>query len=639
MELLDEDSLKLQQEFASEIGTQVDAVVESTAALKRTLDAFTAEKKNEISKGMQDTITAIEDTLHSAQESLAEIETGTVGQFVDNIQQVSKEFNATLGIARDNVSERLKSIRVDTTDLLSKNAAGVRNSVDVYLSEEKESMQRIIGATSTKLDTLAVSNIKKSQEQIDTFQTQLESSQVATEKGREKSRKAVMKTIENRRGEAVVAFDATQVWIESAMSNINTSVDALGTKMSNEILYVQNNLDKAAESTVASIRERNVQQISQIDEVGKSFLNHAEAQIKTGVNDFSAASEIALNSAIDSLADFPDRVTIETENASKKAIASSRERLESSEAKVMQKVIDFEENAKASCNEIETYFDRITDQVVKSRTTAFEEMQHATVWSNQHAARKFESIGVDLKASLSSSAYELGEGLVSEVNEKTASIAETSGTTTTEIDTALTTIKAARAKTIADAQTVIQDSANRWGLKAKETIAAVSKTTDESLHKLAEETRNVIDTLTAIHSASEEIVNVPTKDTWYISGNEEVCAHLLDMSKRAEDSIIISVVSLDCLDLKKLSKIRAPPRRVLIIPHSEEQDVALETLKGWRIWETDSPITVAIRDNTELLVGGQAESDAPLCIVSTDESYIKLYRDSLGPKLVRESTK
>ena len=27
------------------------------------------------------------------------------------------------------------------------------------------------------------------------------------------------------------------------------------------------------------------------------------------------------------------------------------------------------------------------------------------------------------------------------------------------------------------------------------------------------------------------------------------------------------------------------------------------------------------------------------CVVSTDESYIKLYHDSLGPKLVRESIK
>jgi hypothetical protein len=152
-------------------------------------------------------------------------------------------------------------------------------------------------------------------------------------------------------------------------------------------------------------------------------------------------------------------------------------------------------------------------------------------------------------------------------------------------------------------------------------------------------TASVIEMLNAIHAASEEIVNIPTKDTWYLSGNDEICAHILDMSKRAEESIIVSVVSVDCLDFKKLSKIKVPPRRVLVIPHSEDPNPTLETLKGWRIWETTSPITLAVRDGAEILVGGQSESESPLCVVSTDKSYIKLYHESLGPKLVRESIK
>jgi hypothetical protein len=225
------------------------------------------------------------------------------------------------------------------------------------------------------------------------------------------------------------------------------------------------------------------------------------------------------------------------------------------------------------------------------------------------------------------------------VNEKTASVQETSETASGRVDKTTTKVRASRIKAITNAQSTAQDSANVWGTKAKETLALVSKTNDEAISEVAEKTKEVMETLNAIHKASKELVNIPTKDTWYISGNDEVCAHILDMSMRAEESIIISVVSLDCLDLKKLSKIRVPQRRVLIVPHMEEQDVALETLKGWRIWETNSPMTLAVRDNMELLVGGQAVSDTPLCIVSTDESYMKLFHDSLGPKLVRESIK
>ncbi len=639
MELLDEDSLKLQQEFASEIGMQVDVVVESTAALKRTLDAFTAEKKNQISKNIEDTITGIEETLQTAQESLAELETGTVGQFVENIQQVAKEFNTSLAGARDNVSERLTSIHDDTVDILAKNTAGVRRVVDVYLSEEKEALQRVLGETSTKLVSIATNNSKKANEQIENFQIKLEANQAATAKEREKARKEVMKTVENRKSEVVVSFDAGEVWIESAIGNVHTSLESLGTKLDNEIQHVQVSLDKTAESSVVSLRERNEHQITQIEEIGKSFLSHTEAQLKTGVNDFSAANEIAINSAIDSFAEFPERVAAETENASKKSLSITKENLETLKTETGQKTSAFEESTKTSCNEIASFFDRVSDKVARTQTATFDDIQQASVSSNQHAARKFESVGVELKASLSNETYEVVEGLVSEANKKIASVHEASETASGEVDIATTKVRASRIKAINDAHNTTQETANVWGTSARKTITQLSKSNDEAISEVAEKTKEVMETLIAIHTASEELVNLPTKDTWYISGNDEVCAHILDMSNRAKESIVISVVSLDCLDLKKLSKIRTPPRRVLIVPFMEEQDVALETLKGWRIWETESPMTLAVRDNMELLVGGQAKSDAPLCIVSTDESYIKLYHNSLGPKLVRESIK
>ncbi|MFW9932411.1 MAG: helix-turn-helix domain-containing protein, partial [Candidatus Thorarchaeota archaeon] len=121
MDSLDSDSIKLQQEFASEIGMRIDSVVESTAALKRSLNEFTADKKTEISKSMEDAISSIEASLASAQESLLEIETGTVKQFADNVQQLSREFGVSVAGARDNVTERLKSITIETADILAKN--------------------------------------------------------------------------------------------------------------------------------------------------------------------------------------------------------------------------------------------------------------------------------------------------------------------------------------------------------------------------------------------------------------------------------------------------------------------------------------------------------------------------------------
>ena len=43
---------------------------------------------------------------------------------------------------------------------------------------------------------------------------------------------------------------------------------------------------------------------------------------------------------------------------------------------------------------------------------------------------------------------------------------------------------------------------------------------------------------------------------------------------------------------------------------------------------------LAIIDDNEILVGGASETEALVAIVSEDKSYLQLYRDVLGPRLV-----
>jgi len=639
MSLLDEDSIKLQQEFASEIGMRVDSVVESTAALQRTLDAFTAEKRDEISKNMQDTIGGIEATLEVAQESLAELETGTVGQFVESIQQVSREFGTSVAGARDNITERLASIRDDTAGILAKNTSSVKGSVDTYLSEENESLHRVIGISSTKLDTLSSSNIKKSSKKIEEFQTLLETQQAQVVEERTKSRKAVMKTIQDRKSEAVMAFDAAQVWIESSMGNMKSSVDSFGSKLNNEIMHVQSNLDKISGTSISNLKERSEQQIDQLEEISKSFLAHTESQLKMGLNDFDSDSEIILNSTIDALAELPEKMANEIDSTFKKAIANNKETLDVLESNVSIKATEFEATAQTSCDEINSFIERISNQVATSRESSIEETQQAALISNQHAARKFESIGVDLKASISSSSYELIEGLLAEINERSTGISDTSSAANSDIDTLTHKVRKTRTDAITTASETRQESLNTWAGETKELSQEVALIHQASISGVVESTRSIIELLNSIHSASEEYELLPTENTWYLSGKDEICAHILDMSQRAEESMVISVISGDCLDYKKLSKVKAPPRRVIVVPETEDPDPEIELLKGWRIWESKSPMLLAVMDDKEILIGGQSEGDAPLCVLSRDESYLRLYHDSLGPKLVQNARK
>jgi hypothetical protein len=109
----------------------------------------------------------------------------------------------------------------------------------------------------------------------------------------------------------------------------------------------------------------------------------------------------------------------------------------------------------------------------------------------------------------------------------------------------------------------------------------------------------------------------------------------MDMVARAEVSMVVSVLNVECLDLKKLSRTKAPKRRVLIVPHADEPEPALEDLHGWRIWYTETPMLFAVADDREIFLGGAEDSDFPLGVVSTDEAYLRLYHDVIGPRLIR----
>jgi hypothetical protein len=165
-------------------------------------------------------------------------------------------------------------------------------------------------------------------------------------------------------------------------------------------------------------------------------------------------------------------------------------------------------------------------------------------------------------------------------------------------------------------------------------VTSLTENLNETITGMTGSTEGTMKTLEALHKASDELLKTPTENTWYLTGTEEVCAHIIDMALRAENSVVISLLDPACLDLKQLAKVKKPRRRVLVIPESEETDPAFESLQGWRIWQTKSPMLLAIIDDKEIVIGGARESDAPLAVASIDDAYLRLYHDVLGPRIV-----
>jgi hypothetical protein len=178
----------------------------------------------------------------------------------------------------------------------------------------------------------------------------------------------------------------------------------------------------------------------------------------------------------------------------------------------------------------------------------------------------------------------------------------------------------------------------QWGTQQKKTLKSIRSQIDEAVTTVSQITEQTGETLKAVKTAGQEMLAIPSEKTWYVTGKDEICAHMMDMMTRAEKSVVVSVLNLDCLDTKKLARVKKPRRKVLIVPELEEGDTTLDTLHGWRIWQTASPTTLAVIDDNEILVGGSEPSEADIALVSTEASYLQLYRDFIGPRLTRGRT-
>jgi ElaB/YqjD/DUF883 family membrane-anchored ribosome-binding protein len=467
----------------------------------------------------------------------------------------------------------------------------------------------------------------------------MDTAQLTASTARNKSRDGLMKAIEDRRAETAVAFDAASVWIDSAMNNISSSLETLGSKLNNEAMHAQQALGKSVESAVEAFREGSELQVARLEDIGSSFLKHVEGQLHSNISEFNSASETTLNSSIDALAEFPEKVVAESENASKSVLAEGRVRFESSKGETDAKIAEFERASKASSEEIQNLINRIHDQATKSRDDAVEQIHQAAIVSNQHAARKLESVGVELKAAFSRSSYGIVEDLTGKVSESGNTIQDSQKSNDAEISAASARLQSSRSELLQSLSDTTSESLKEWADVTRERSTALSTKFRDTLSKVTDDVTKTSEMLRAIHEASQELTVLPSENTWYMSGNEEICSYILDMAARSELSIVISIPDLTCLDLKKLSKVKTPARKVLVVPQSEERDPSLDQLKGWRVWELPSPALLSVMDDSEVLMGGQAANVGQFCILSRDEAYLKLYRDVIGPAIIDRATK
>ena len=634
---LKDDSAKLQQEYSAELTHKIEEVATSVASVKSALEELSIDKRHKLSESMAEALAKLEKSILSTEDNLHQMESGIIKQFTENLGQVSQEFNITVDGARETIAERLDAVRSVTTDALEKSTTAAKTAADSFVSEQKDHKQRFLAETSKKINRLATKRVKASTTNIEEFQTELSERQTSGLKGRNTAKEEVIQAVEERRAEVTQAFDAASVWVDSTVGNVATSLETFGSKLGNELVLMQSDLHKAAEDAAADVLERGESDINKFTEITSSLLQEVETTIGVRIDEFGDSCATALAKGNEAFTSLPNYIAEKIAHVDEAIAKETNQNYSMVAEKLATSFTEFKRTSESAAEEFRNLLEQSSIQTTEKRNEAIKAVQESALLTNQYAARKLETIGLDLKTQLSTQSSTLIEKAHADLAAKNLSLTDVVTSASNKSCEDTTSLKQARGDTLSKFSDQADKSLKRWSGKQKNKISALNENIQTTVEGIAEITEGAAETVAAIHSASEKLLDVSTARTWYLSGNEEVCAHVNDMAQRAEESVVISVPDLSCLDVKKLAKVKKPRRRVLIVPETDEPDSALESIDGWRIWQTKTPMLLSVIDEREILVGGGRDSDTPMAVVSEDESYLRLYHDVLGPRLIRKN--
>ncbi len=634
IEALQADSLKLQQEYTSEIALRIDDIVNSVSMTRKSLNDFSVEKQAQLSEKLAGTHSMIESNLQAVEDNLDQIRHGTIKQMGENLVQTSREFETSVTGAQSNIQDRVADTRESVKNSFARTSASMRSTVDNYASEQADAKQRLLADTTKKIDRLSTEISNRSIESMESYQEQL----VAREKEiidiRRDVNDEISAAIEQRRDEANEAFDAAAQWVENALENVSTSSGALGNKLTEDIQLASQNLTKASEEVSDGISDRGEHTVEQFEKSVNTLLEKTSSSFKARLNEFQQATKTRLRTGTEAVSNLEKKLTATVEANLEDAGVWTQERKSDIIESLTSDREEYLDSVESLTTDYTSLVENASNRLERRREDLFEKTREAVVSSNLTASRRFENLALELKTKLSNDAYQLVEEMRNELGVKGTELREVVTKANNDASTKTSTLTEKRNDLLNHFESDTDKSAKTLLSSIRNDGKELKQGIEESVNTAKELATNTKDVLDAIHTASKSVLTLPSEKTWYVSGADEIYAHMVEMAERAEESVLVSVVNVESLDLKKLAKVNTPRRKVLVVPRSEEQPAALKNLAGWRVWETDHPYDMALCDQKELLLGGSTDGGRPVALVSSDPAYLRLYHDVLGPRLV-----
>jgi sugar-specific transcriptional regulator TrmB len=633
---LQEDSTKLKKEYASEIEDKVTEVTASYNEMKKALDELVAQKRVGVSRTMTDMLSRIGATTTDIEAGLRGIETGTIQEIIGNLTSASGEFGTSLAAARGNLSSRIGSIADSAVESVNKAISSMKATLDEYISAEKDVQQRVPSDIGKKLDVLSTKVLKESGQRNESSKTEVAARKAEATKAWTAANKETEALLQSQMSEDEQALNESSESVKTTLLTASSTVTALTGKLTDKIGRMQKSLARGAEDAESGLVKRSEGGISQFEEAAIAILVATEDSFKVKAAALGSACSSSLDKSMKTVSDLPTSIAEPVLNALNDAVvqveASNSEALDG----LSTQFSGCETASKSVTDGLGQEVGRYKDSVAKSVGSFSERTKQSVVNANQRVSKKIETARKGVRTQIASSSSRMMENLRNEV---TAKVSEISGITEQfggQMEESIGRAKESRAEALSHFDLEVETAVDKWRADQDGNNREVRTKTEEVVHGLESAVSKTMKAMEAIRAVSADLTKTQPESTWYLTGNDEVRAHIVDMAQRAQQSIVIATASLRGLDIKRAAKPSDSVRRVLIIPESEEQQPAVKDLAGigWHVRKTASPMTLAMMDNKEVLIGGTVESTRPLVLVSSDKTYLQLFHDVIGPQLL-----
>jgi len=632
---LQEDSAKLRKEYSSEIDARVDKATASYDTMKKSLEDLVTQRKSSLSRSVAEMLSRIEGTINSIEGGMTGIESGTIQELGAELARASGDFSTSVGTARDTLGSRIGSAADSSAESLAKASSGLKSTVDSYASEEKDAQQRLLADVGKKLDTLSSKATKEFLQRTESLKAEVAAGREESAKAQTASNDETIGVLESQMSEGERAFGEMSEFTRSTFLQASTAVATLGRNLSTELAQMQQGLARAAEDAETSLLQRSEVGVKQFEEAALGVLKKAASRFKGQTDAFGAACSISLDKSTGIISGLPSSI-LEKVSSSMNQITAG---IDGSNSELFNGLSEefsgLEASSKSATDEFSREMDRFKGALTKVAGSFSEKTKQSVTTGTQRASKKLESAGMSVKTQLASSSSRLMENLRNDVAARSAEINRATEQLRGQVSESMSGAKQTRAEGLARLDSEVDNALEQWSGEQRAINREIRQRAEQVIQGLESVVSKTVKTMDTVRTASDVLTRARPETTWYLTGNDEVLAHTMDMAQRAQKSIVIATVTVRGLDVKRLSKVAESVRRVLIIPESEEQQPVVQEIigLGWRVWKTSSPMTMAIMDDKEILIGGVTETPHPVVLVSNDKTYLRLFHDILGPSL------